>query len=63
MNADRLIKMIINTIVRTLVNKGVKGAMNAATKGKSGGGGNPQGPNVQKQTKQAMRMMGRAGRM
>jgi hypothetical protein len=63
MNADRLIKMILNTIVRTLVNKGVKGAMNAATKGKNRGGGNPQGQDGQKQTKQAMSMMRRAGRL
>lgn len=59
MNADRLIKMIINRVLRTLVNKGVDGTIKAVSggkKGKQGGGG-------AKQTKQAMRMMRRAGRM
>jgi len=59
MNADRLIKMIINRVLRTLVNKGVDGTIKAVSGGKKGkqrgGGAN--------QTKQAMRMMRRAGRM
>ena len=63
MNADRLIGMVINRVVRTVVNKGVDGAISAAGGGKKGKRPDPEVRQQQKQAKQAMRMMRRAGRM
>ena len=63
MNADRIIGMVINRIIRTVVNKGVDGAVSAATGGKKGQQPSPEVRQNQKQAKQAMRMMRREGRM